>query len=43
MKVLIDMNLIPVLQQYTPELEAGCLLVVEKARSRIRILPLGKA
>jgi len=39
----LESILMPVLQQFTPELEEGCLLVVEEARSRIRILPLGEA
>lgn len=34
--------LIPVLQQYESELGAGALLVVDEARSRVRLLPLTK-
>jgi hypothetical protein len=32
--------LVPVVQKYEKELEAGCLIVVEEARARVRILPL---
>lgn len=32
--------LIPVLRQYERELETGALLVVDEARSRVRMLPL---
>jgi predicted nuclease of predicted toxin-antitoxin system len=34
--------LIPVLHQYESELDAGALLVVDEARSRVRLLPLRK-
>lgn len=34
--------LVPLLKQYQTELEAGALLIVDEARSRIRLLPLIK-
>ena len=34
--------LIPVLRQYENELDAGALLVVDEARSRVRLLPLAR-
>jgi predicted nuclease of predicted toxin-antitoxin system len=34
--------LLPLLHQYQSELEAGALLVVDEARSRVRLLPLTK-
>lgn len=33
--------IIPVLQQYTPELLAGALVVIDELRTRVRVLPLG--
>jgi predicted nuclease of predicted toxin-antitoxin system len=35
--------LIPLLHQYQSELEAGALLIVDEARSRVRLLPLVKS
>lgn len=35
--------LIPVLHRFQNELEAGALLIVDEARSRVRVLPLSKA
>lgn len=35
--------LIPVLHQFQNELEAGALLILDEARSRVRLLPLSKA
>ena len=35
--------LIPVLRQYENELMAGALLVVDEAKSRVRLLPLSKS
>lgn len=32
--------LIPTLRQYESELEAGALLIVDEAKSRVRVLPL---
>ena len=34
--------LIPSLRQYRNELEAGALLIVDEARSRVRLLPLSR-
>jgi predicted nuclease of predicted toxin-antitoxin system len=34
--------LVPLLKQYQAELETGALLIVDEARSRIRLLPLIK-
>lgn len=34
--------LIPVLQQYINELDAGALLIVDEAKLRIRLLPLAR-
>lgn len=34
--------LLPMLRQYQDELEAGALLIVDQARSRVRLLPLVK-
>jgi len=34
--------LIPVLQQYLNELDAGALLIVDEAKLRVRLLPLAK-
>jgi predicted nuclease of predicted toxin-antitoxin system len=34
--------LIPLLHQYQNELELGALLIVDEARSRVRLLPLAK-
>lgn len=35
--------LIPVLHQFRDELEAGALLIVDEARSRVRLLPIARA
>jgi predicted nuclease of predicted toxin-antitoxin system len=34
--------LIPILRQYERELVTGAILIVDEARSRVRLLPLGK-
>jgi predicted nuclease of predicted toxin-antitoxin system len=36
----LEPQLITVLEKYGPELEAGCLIVLDEGRSRVRILPL---
>jgi predicted nuclease of predicted toxin-antitoxin system len=36
----LEPTLIPVIENNRPALEAGCLIVVEEARARVRILPL---
>jgi hypothetical protein len=33
-------RLIPWLRQYSAELEAGAIVVIDEARSRVRLLPL---
>lgn len=35
-------RLIPWLHQYTTELEAGAIVVIDEARSRVRMLPIRK-
>ena len=35
-------RLIPWLRQYTNELEAGAMVVIDEARSRVRLLPIRK-
>lgn len=35
-------RLIPWLRQYTSELEAGAIVVIDEARSRVRLLPIRK-
>lgn len=35
-------RLIPWLRQYTSELEAGAIVVIDESRSRVRLLPLSK-
>ncbi len=35
-------RLIPWLRQYASELEAGAIVVIDEARSRVRLLPLAK-
>lgn len=34
--------LVPLLRQYENELDAGALLIVDEARSRVRLLPLAR-
>lgn len=36
----LESLVIPVLQQYTPELLAGALVVIDELRTRVRVLPL---
>lgn len=36
----LESLVIPVLQQYAPELSAGALVVIDELRTRVRVLPL---